>query len=132
MYLAKYSDNGTFLWSDQIGSKYYNSEGYDNSVGITVDTNDEIYITGTTDGAFDGNTNSGGREVFVVKYDTTGQKNWIKQFGTSADDYSLNITADSYGNSYIVGSTNADIDGNKNSGGYDVFITKYDKYGLKK
>jgi len=132
VYLAKYSDNGTFLWSDQIGSKYYNSEGYDNSVGITVGISDEIYITGTTDGAFDGNTNSGGREVFVAKYDKTGQRNWVKQFGTSADDRSLNVTADNAGNSYIIGSTNADLDGNKNSGGYDVFIAKFDKYGSKK
>ena len=130
-FIVKYSENGTQIWSDQIGSKYYNYEGYDNGISVTVDNSDNIFAMGTTEGAFDGTTNYGGRETFVVKYDSSGQLNWIEQFGTTADDRGSSITMDNAGNVLVTGSTNANLDNNLNSGGYDVFIVKIDTNGNK-
>ena len=41
-------------------------------IGIGVTTN--IYVTGYTLGELDGNTNSGGRDIFLVKYNSSGIK----------------------------------------------------------
>jgi len=41
---------------------------------VTVDNSSNIYITGYTSGGLDGNTNAGGTDLFLVKYNSDGVK----------------------------------------------------------
>ena len=42
--------------------------------GVTVDSSDNIYVTGNTQGGLDGNTNSGNEDIILVKYNSSGVK----------------------------------------------------------
>ena len=48
-----------------------------------IDSSNNYYISGVTAGGLDGNTNSGGRDVFLIKYNSSGEKQWTKQIGCS-------------------------------------------------
>ena len=47
-----------------------------------------------TYGGLDGNTNSGLSDIFLVKYNSSGTKQWTKQLGTSSKDIGLGLTTD--------------------------------------
>jgi len=83
-------------------------------------------VTGNTYGGLDGNTSSGRYDMFLVKYNSSGTKQWTKQLGTSYNDYGQGVTTDSSGNIYVTGYTNGGgLDGNTNLGGRDIFLVKY-------
>ena len=58
-------------WS---GTKQLGTSSSDNGYGITSDSSGNVYVTGHAYGGLDGNTNAGGSDLFVVKYDTNGNK----------------------------------------------------------
>ena len=51
--------------------------------------------------------------------------------GTPADDYSVGVSVDPAGNSYVAGSTGGSLDGNASVGGNDLFLIKFDPDGNK-
>ena len=88
-------------------------------------------MTGHTTGGLDGNTNAGSSDLFVVKYDSGGIKQWTQQFGSSSPDLAYGIATDTGGNVYVTGSTSGGLDGNTNAGSNDFFVVKYDSGGNK-
>ena len=66
---VKYNSSGTKQWTKQLGTSSWD-EGY----GVTVDSSDNIYVTGYTFRGLDGNTYSGGGDIFLVKYNSSGTK----------------------------------------------------------
>jgi hypothetical protein len=124
--LVKYLDNGTKVWTQQLGTS-----SQDNGYGVTVDSSDNLYVTGPTSGGLDGNTNAGGTDLFLVKYNSSGTKQWTKQLGTSANDNTIAVTVDNSSNIYITGYTSGGLDGNTNLGDTDVFLVKYNSDGVK-
>ncbi|MCP4134107.1 MAG: hypothetical protein GY754_24255, partial [bacterium] len=90
-----------------------------------------IYITGCTEGGLDGNTNDGGWDIFLVKYNSLGVKQWTRQMGTTENDYASGVSVDSAGNIHITGDTYGGLDGNTNDGGQDIFLVKYSSSGVK-
>ena len=90
------TDNvGKPLWSIIIDSGYA-----DGGNGIACDDLNNVYITGVV------NVSSpSGSDVFIVKYNESGDQEWNKTWGGSEDDYGRDITIDSEGNVYVVGYT---------------------------
>ena len=88
-------------------------------------------MTGYTRGGLDGNTNSGYGDIFLVKYNSSGTKQWTKQLGTSSSDFGRGVTTDSSDNIYLFGTTTGGLDGNTSSGGRDIFLLKYNSSGTK-
>ena len=126
MFLVKYNSSGTKQWTKQLGT-LSGDYGY----GVTVDSSENIYVTGYTDGGLDGNTSSGGSDLFLLKYNSSGTKQWTKQLGTSSTDIGTGVTVDSSDNIYVMGETSGGLDGNTNSGGQDIFLVKYNSSGTK-
>ncbi|WP_246835815.1 SBBP repeat-containing protein [Leptospira meyeri] len=63
-YLAKYDGNGNLIWirpSGSIGSTVYGR-------GISSDKYGTLYMSGSTDGNFDGQTKLGANDAFLSKY----------------------------------------------------------------
>ena len=116
----------TTTWTQQLGSS---SE--DRGEGVTVDSSGNIYVTGYTTGGLDGNTNSGDDDLILVKYNSSGTKQWTKQLGTSSSDIGYGVTVDSSDNIYVTGYTDGGLDGNTSSGGSDFFLLKYNSSGTK-
>ena len=69
--------------------------------------------------------------MFLVKFNTSGTKQWTRQLGTSSHDVGYGVTTDSSGNVYVTGATGGGLDGNTNSGNDDLFLVKYDSEGNK-
>ena len=126
LFVVKYNSSGTKQWTKQLGSS---SDDYAN--GIVTDSSGSVYVTGTTYGGLDGNTSAGNADLFVVKYNSGGTKQWTKQLGTPSTDTANGVTTDSSGNVYVAGGTYGGLDGNSGSGGNDFFVVKYNSSGTK-
>jgi hypothetical protein len=121
------TDNTTTSpWTKQLGTS-----SNDGGSGVTTDSSDNIYVTGYTYGDLDGNTSSGGQDIILVKYNSSGTKQWTKQLGTSSNDVGNGVTTDSSDNIYVTGYTEGDLDGNTNLGQKDIFLVKYNSDGVK-
>jgi len=116
----------TSLWTKQLGTS-----SSDGGSGVTTDSSGNVYVTGYTLGGLDGNTNSGSYDMFLVKYNSSGTKQWTKQLGSSGWDWGNGVTTDSSGNIYVTGYTNGGLDGNTNSGYGDIFLVKFNSSGTK-
>jgi uncharacterized protein YjiK len=126
IFVAKYNSSGTQQWTQQLGTFYE-----DHARGIATDSSGNVYVTGHTYGGLDGNTSVGFHDLFVVKYDSGGIKQWTQQLGTSNVDFAGGIATDSSGNVYVTGHTYGSFDGNTNAGSSDLFVVKYDSGGIK-
>jgi len=73
--------------------------------GVATDSSGNVYVTGGTKGGLDGNTSAGNNDLFVVKYNSNGTKEWTKQLGSASSDYANGVATDSSGNVYVSGVT---------------------------
>jgi hypothetical protein len=122
-YVRKYDSNGDEIWTRQFGTS-----AEDWPFDISVSSN-SVYVAGRTAGAFLGQTNAGGSDAFVRKYDSNGDEIWTRQFGTSEFDNIWGISTDSSGNIYVAGSTLGALPDQTSAGGSDAFVRKYDSNG---
>ncbi|MGK7936602.1 MAG: SBBP repeat-containing protein [Xenococcaceae cyanobacterium] len=110
-WLRKYDSNGNYLWGDQLGTS-----GTDTIWDMASDGSN-IYVAGNTSESLPGNTTEGGNDVYLAKYDSEGNQEWIQQFGTLTFDESFTVNTDSDGNVYVGGHTVGSLGGeNKNTG----------------
>jgi hypothetical protein len=123
-FLAKYDSTGIKVWTRQLGSTVSES-----ATSVAIDSNNNVYITGSTDGSLDG-TNAGSRDAFLAKYDSTGSIIWTRQLGSTTEDRANSVAIDSNNNVYITGYTRGSLDGT-NAGSNDAFLVKYDSTGIK-
>ena len=107
------------------------TSGNDQGEGVTVDSKNNIYVSGYTGGGLDGNTNSGSLDIFLVKYNSSGTKQWTQQLGSTSSDVGFRVSVDSSDNIYVTGYTEGGLDGNTNAGGMDIFLVKYNSSGVK-
>ena len=126
VFIAKYNSVGTIQWLKQFDTT---SDSF--AQGMVIDSSDNIYVTGYTEGSFDGNASIGGKDVFIMKYNTSGTKQWSRQLGTSHNDYGRGISVDSSGNIYAAGVTTGQSDGNSHFGGEDSFVMKFNSSGTQ-
>jgi len=124
VFLAKYDNSGNQLWINQLST-----DNSDFGNGVAVDENGNSYITGDTRGDLAGTGNAGSSDLFIAKFDTSGNQLWIKQFGTFTVDEGSDLAIDLNGNSYVTGYTYGEIVGTGSTVGSDVFLAKYDTLG---
>ncbi|MBD3230298.1 MAG: hypothetical protein GF329_19120 [Candidatus Lokiarchaeota archaeon] len=84
-WVKKYNSGFTEDWSDTIGGSLVDT-GYD----IVVDSNGDVYTVGITY-----SLGSGGKDMLVAKYNSTGSRQWNDTFGWSSDETSRGIVLDS-------------------------------------
>ena len=111
--------------------------GLDTDVaGVAIDSSDNIYITGTSQGAnlFGKNVTSGTTDdIFVAKLNSSGVVQWVYAAGGTGRDRGRKIALDSSGNIYVTGYYWSTVDfggGNVTSNGYwDAFLLKLNSSG---
>lgn len=96
----KYSPEGKQLWKS-----FYNNGPNDFGRSIAVDSENNVYITGYSDG------NGTNYDFATVKYDSAGNQKWIMRYDFSGkyDDQAYSIALDNMANVYITGISNRDI-----------------------
>ena len=136
--LIKYNASGVWQWTKLFGTSSLDVPA---KKGLAINSLGEIYLAGTTMGAWPGNTKSGFSDAFLMKLDASGTLLWNKQFGSPGADGAAAIalayetlplvkTPKEY--IYVTGVTSGSINGtsytNKDQGD-DFFVAKFDKDG---
>ena len=124
MFVVKYNARGDKLWSRLLGST-----DYDAARGVTVDGSGNLYVAGYSSGNFDNKSNAGSVDMFLVKYNAKGDKQWSRLLGSTADDYAEGVTVDGSGNLYVAGYSSGNFDNKSNAGANDMFVVKYNAQG---
>ena len=127
--IIKYDNSGNRISSNQFGVLKD-----DISFDLINDNTGNIYVSGSTSNTLDNESHIGGKDIFLVKFDSSLNRLWTKTIGTSNDEEAYSIAMDSLGNSYVVGYTRGALDGNSRLGvinDKDIFILKYDEDGNK-
>ena len=68
----------------------------------------------------------------MVKYNSSGTKEWTEQLGSESTDTANGVATDSSGNVYLGGVTKGRLNGKSNSGRTDIFVIKYNSSGTRK
>lgn len=118
MYAMKISSEGEGLWMTR-----YNEGANELAAGITIDANNNLYLTGKTNYSLFGGY-LGGFDTVLVKLDTDGNQLGMHQIGTLANDMPNGIAVDPVGNVYVAGVTLGTL-GPASQGNNDAFLIKY-------
>lgn len=141
VFLLKLSPQGNFIWVKSFGGLLH-----DVLRGMEIDANNNIFITGsfsyTVDfdpGPANESRTSNGQpsDIYVCKFDGSGNFNWVATFGGTAHDVGAAIGVDQYGNVYSTGTfrntvdfdPGAGIDNHTSAGSNDFYIQKLDGNG---
>jgi len=134
MFVAKYDPNGNVLWAKKAGGL-----AWDQGTGIAADDSGNVLVTGhygSSSITFGTTTltNSGFVDIFIVKYDGSGNVLWAKKAGGNHNDYGIGISTDANGNALVTGTFNSSTiiigaDTLADTGTPNGFTAKYDPAG---
>jgi hypothetical protein len=141
IYIVKYNSNGVVQYANSItGTTVV-------PINVNIDNLNNVYIIGYytssitingvngTTGIPSGSVNN---DIFVVKYNTTGNIEWTSRMYSAGVDGAIDLTIDSLNNVYVTGyytTSTLTIDGINstrtltNSGGIDTCLVKYNSNG---
>ena len=125
-FITKFDASGVKQWTQLMGTS-----GTDDARGVTTGADGSVYVTGYTTGNLNGQSNSGGSDAFITKFNPNGTKGWTKLLGTSEYDSANAITTGADGSIYVTGYTNGNLEGQVNRADGDSFITKFNVDGTK-
>ncbi|MCF8371807.1 MAG: T9SS type A sorting domain-containing protein [Bacteroidales bacterium] len=110
-YVVKFDLHGDFVWS----KSFVTYEFYNEGIGVAIDNDDNVYVTGNYSGQVDFDTGPGitflpvfgpgttYSDLYVAKLDSMGNTLWERAFGAYLNDYVNGIDVDENGNSFICG-----------------------------
>ncbi|HYV95002.1 MAG TPA: T9SS type A sorting domain-containing protein [Chitinophagales bacterium] len=135
MLVVKYNTNGNVLWAKTVDESYFSSSSSGN--GIALDNLGDIYLTGLFYHilVIGGQTLTpeGQDDVYIIKYDATGNFVWVKSVGGTSYDEGIGIAANAVNNIFITGyysyGVNFGNDTLTSSDGAEMFLAKYDAFG---
>lgn len=137
-FLAKFSPDGTLLWST-----YYGGEDEEYSSSCVTDAYGNVYMSGGTYSSenisHEGHqmANGGGYDAYLVKFNAQGERLWATFYGGSALDLGGKCAVDNENNVYLAGATTSEQDiaynGHSNSlnDGMDAFLVKFTPDGQR-
>lgn len=113
----KYDSSGNELWN----RRYNGTANYmDNISDMKVDKYRNVYVTGN------GTQTGRGYDFTTIKYNSSGDEQWIAKYHNGLNDIATALTLDQFGNIYVTGMS----DGNGTH--FDYATVKYDSSGNQK
>src|SRR5688572_760606 len=104
MFIVKYDALGNVLWAKNSLGSHNSAQGS----GIVIDVSGNICVAGGFIGSVNFGatflTTAGGTDIFLVKFDATGNEIWAKSSGASNHESASDLSSDANGNLYITGS----------------------------
>jgi hypothetical protein len=114
-----------YLWTQRIEPASTGRVAFPRA--LTLDSNNHVYVTGDTTGAYPGFANAGNTDIFVLKLaSATGNRLWTRQFGGNDQDDGKGIAiSDAL---YIAGvsKSSPNLLGDTSHGFYDAFLAQLD------
>jgi hypothetical protein len=139
-FITKLNSSGELIWTTQLGATTIGAGSSANDYcrgGVSVDTAQNVYCAGRTDGAL-GEANGGNNDAFITKLNSSGAVIWTTQLGattigagSSGLDSCWGVavdTVDTAQNIYCAGETSGALGEAKGSSS-DAFIMKLDPSG---
>lgn len=137
-FLVKFNSSGNRLWGT-----YYGGSSDEEGKCCAVDGGGNVYLSGRTfsdtaigSGGYQ-NMRAGSYDAFLVKFNSSGLRQWGTYYGGANYEYGYSCAADGSGNVYLTGGTGSDT--TIASGGYqntpggstDAFLVKFDASGMR-
>jgi hypothetical protein len=131
-FVGVFSTSGVPLWGKQLGdSKYQNASN------VAMDKDGNVAIMGAFGGTimFGGNAfvSVTGQDLFIAKYDSSGNPIWFKQFGLTSSPTATSAAFDGAGNLVIAGNFGGTVSLGgpplTSAGGSDIFLAQLDPSG---
>ena len=124
IFVIKLNPSGSVQWTMQRGSS-----GDEYASSLQLDSADTIYLAGDTSGDLDGNSNTGGRDAYVIKLTSLGAWTSTLQIGSGQDDRYIHLKVDSGGSVIMAGSTKSRFPPISSSGGqWDAFVSMLEQH----
>jgi hypothetical protein len=122
-------DRGQACITDAAGNVYMVGTTNSNSDIATVGAHQTICAGGDTIGGFSGT------DAFLVKFNSSGVRQWATYYGGSEWDYGTSCAIDASGNVYMIGTTSS-ISGIATAGAHettvnDGFLVKFNSSGVR-
>ena len=93
---------------------------------MAVDSSNNIYVAGYLKGDLDGNSSAGNWDIFIIKYNPGGVRQWTSMYGSNSADLLYAVTTDTSNNIIVTGSTYGRMTGTRTpNNDEDVFVAKY-------
>lgn len=106
-----------------------NASMYDYGSSLVLDAQGNTYVAAETTGSL-GEASAGGRDIVLVKVNSSGTLQWVKQYGNitmganaSGTERVVAVTIDSNGDIIIIGTTSGNL-GEANAGSTDAYVLK--------
>ena len=148
-----YDKTKNLIIDPYLGATYYGGSGDEEGYSITTDGNDNILVTGYTGsanfplqdpggGTYYQGTIAGSYDIFIIKFNSSGARQWATYYGGSSSEYGYSVTTDSNDNILITGETSSGFFPLQNPGGgtyyqgtfggnIDAFIIKFNSSGIR-
>jgi len=123
-FIALFSPEGALRWSETFGTA-----NDDQLKALALSADGGIVAVGSTWGTFLGQTNYGGVDSFVVKFDANGKLLWVRQFGSTQEDITSGVSVATDGTIWVAGQTRGGLGGQHNAGGSDGFVVALSSAG---
>jgi pimeloyl-ACP methyl ester carboxylesterase len=135
--MVRVPQSPNLLWAKRAGGA-----GSDQANSVAVEASGNVYVAGyfqspTITFGSTTLTNAGGSDIFIAKYDATGNVLWAKCIGGTGADVATSIALDATGNVYMTGYFNGTVDFDTGPGTYylssigsnNSFVSKLDASG---
>lgn len=146
IFLLKLDSAGNFVYAKAIGGSFSSGNVDINRNSLDIDNNDNLFLTGNFENTpdFDPSsstfnlTSNGSKDVFILKFDNSGNLIWGNSFGGADRDMPIGLSLDGAGNVITAGEfkdTSVDFDpgpgvftvsGTEN---FNSFVQKLDNNG---
>ena len=139
-YLSKFDSSGNLLWVRTWGGV-----ANDHAEDIAIDSMGDVYVVGSFQDTADFDPDSdvynltpvGSYDVFVTKFDSTGDFQWARSWGGSMADDCTGVVVDSSDNVWTVGTFRDTVDFDPGAGtddhtavgNPDIFLSELDSSG---
>ncbi|EKO62430.1 beta-propeller repeat protein [Leptospira kirschneri str. H2] len=125
-FLVKYDSSGFLKWIRHFGPISSDKQTVVNA--ILTDELGNVFLTGGSNANLldEAESSVGNRDLFLIKYNSSGENKWFQQVGTFESSIdSAGLARDSEGNLYCSGYSNGSINEVSKIGFQDLFILKY-------
>jgi len=132
IFVVKFDPDGNHVWSKRFGDASLQF-GY----GVAAGGSGDVIVVGDFVGtvAFGGDplTSAGIWDIYVAKFDASGDHLWSKRFGDADGQAANAVAVDGSGNVIVTGDFNGTVDFGggalTSSGDTDIFVVKFDPDG---
>ncbi len=119
VWLARFDGTGIQLWSRQLGTSQR-----DVPVSSISDQSGGVYLAGYSYGSF-GAPGLGDSDIWLGRFDNTGNELWTTQFGTAQRDRAFALARLAPDQVFVVGETGGEL-GGTNAGLVDAWMARFD------